>query len=304
MSSWAPPACPEGYETVRGARGWLVHERGAGERLARAGFGPDGGERLPASNIRGRGTLESLGGGKERWLVRRFRHGGWFRALGEHGFVQPARPFQELANACALAALRLPTARVVAARALKAVPFGWRLCLVSARIEGVRDGAELLEELRAGTLRAPSRAVLFHAAGELVGRMHTARFLHADLHPRNLLFDSEARAWVLDLDRGRFLAHMNEGVRRDNLRRLFRAVRRLEARGRDFLTRGDFRRFFKGYARGFGPGLDWRADWRAILRRHRARSPVHEVGWWLERLLGSGPRIRDGSASARDMKST
>lgn len=291
---------PPGYELVRGRRGVLAVERGARATLLAAGFGPDGGESLQPSGLSGRSPLGSIEAEGERWIVRRFHHGGFLRALGERLFLAPARPFRELASACALRAAGFETPRVIAARALRASPFGWRLALVSVRIEHGVDGAEVLERLRRSELDPPARRRFLGTLGELVGRLHAAGFLHADLHPRNLLFRPDlASAWILDLDRGRFAAPLGERARRDNLRRLFRAVRRREARARPFLARTDYRRFLAAYGAAFGRGrgaTDWRADWVEILRRDRRRAPLHRFGWWIERCFGAGPEARDGAA--------
>lgn len=291
---------PEGYEFVRGRRGWLAFEGGARDVLRAAGFGPEGDESLPASDLAGRRPLGAISAGGERWVVRRFHHGGLLRWLGERLFLAPARPFQELALASALLARGLPTPRVVAARAVRCLPLGWRLALVSARIEGTLDGAEVLERMRRGELSFLERQRFLAQLGELVGRLHAARFLHADLHPRNLLLAPDLGfAWVLDLDRGHFRTHLGDTDRRDNLRRLYRAVRRREARARSFLTRTDYLRFLRAYAGPCGSTVVWRDDWRAILRRARRREPLHRLGWWLEGLLGAGPGARDGRAAPR-----
>jgi 3-deoxy-D-manno-octulosonic acid kinase len=291
-------ALPDGYEVVRGLRGWLACERDARATLERSGFGPDGGETLPVSDLAGRGSLGAIDTVGERWVVRHFRHGGLLRSLGEHVFLQPARPFHELCLSSALRSAGLPTPRVVAARAVRAAPLGWRLALVSARIEGGVDGATFLERMRKGECRAAERRRFLRGAGELVGRLHARGFLHADLHPRNLLFAPDlSEGWVLDLDRGRLVAALGLAPRRDNLRRLYRSVRRREARGQPFVSRADYRRFLAGYAVGLGAPHDWRADWRAILRRDRWRAPVHRLGWWLEERFGSGPAERDGAGS-------
>src|SRR5262245_29183508 len=89
-------ALPQGYELVRGRRGCLARERGAAASLDAVGFGPDGGERLATSELAGRHPLDTIASGEERWLVRRFHHGGLFRFLGEGLFLAPARPFHEL----------------------------------------------------------------------------------------------------------------------------------------------------------------------------------------------------------------
>jgi hypothetical protein len=291
---------PEGYEVVRGRRGILAVERGSREALLGAGFGPDGGEELAPSDLAGRSPLGTLEVPGERWIVRRHRHGGLVRFLGEALFLVPARPFHELALTAALRARGLPAPRVVAARALRSGPLGWRLALVSARVEGALDAAEWLERLRRGELTGAERARLLAALGELVGRLHAARFLHADLHGRNLLVAHDlAAAWVLDLDRGRCVPVLGEPERRDNLRRLYRSVRRREARGRPFLRRADYLRFLRAYGDARGVPADWRADWRAIVARDRARAPFHRLGWFVEELLGAGPDRRDGAAVVR-----
>jgi len=290
---------PEGYELVRGRRGWLAVERASRAALEAARFGPDGGEVLASSDLAGRRPLAAIQAPEERWIVRRFHHGGLFRALGERCFLAPARPFRELALAVALRALGFDTPRVIAARAVRDGPLGWRLALVSARIEGVLDGAAVLERLRAGELSAAQRRRLLGTVGELVGRLHAARFLHADLHPRNVLFDADLdHAWILDLDRGRFVTELSAAQRRDNLRRLFRAVRRRESRARSFLRRSDYRRFLGAYGRARG-GQGWREDWRAIVQRDRLAAPLHRLGWRLEALFRSGPEARDGAATPR-----
>ena len=291
-------ALPEGYELLRGRRGWLACERGARATLLAAGFGPDGGEVLRPSDLAGRAPLGAIEAEGERWIVRRFHHGGLLRALGERLYLAPARPFRELAFSHALREMGLSTPRVVAARCVRAAPCGWRLALVSARIEGTSHGGEVLERLRRGALAHAARRRFLATLGELVGRLHAARFVHADLNPHNLLVSADlASGWVLDLDRGRFVRALSAPARRDNLRRLYRFVRRRES-GASSLTRGDYLRFLRAYCRRLGPDADWRADWRAILRRDRLRGPAHRVGWWLEELLGDGPERRDARRPA------
>lgn len=292
-----PATLPEGYEFVHGRRGLLAVERGARAALLAAGFGPDGGEDLATSDLSGRAPLGSIELPGERWLVRRFHHGGALRALGEHLFLEPARPFRELASACALRAAGFATPRVIGARALRSRWLGWRLALVSVRVESAVDGADVLEQLRRGELGFPERRRFLATLGTLVGRLHGAGFLHADLNPRNLLLASDlASAWILDLDRGRFVHPLGERERRDNLRRLYRAVRRRESRARAFLPRSDYLRFLRAYEAGRGTGGDWRAAWAAILRRDRQRALLHRLGWLLEGLFGAGPEGRDGAA--------
>lgn len=286
------------YTIVRGRRGVLAAEPGALETLSGVGFGPDGGEELAASELAGRAALGAIDAGAERWVARRFHHGGALRALGERAFLEPARPFRECLAAMRLAAAGIATPRVVAGRAVRDT-VGWRLALVSVRAEGVTDGAVWLERWRAGQLDRAATRRLATLWGTLVGDLHRVGFEHTDLHPRNLLVSEDLqRVLVLDLDRGRFGA-LDPRARRRNLGRLLRAVRRREARGRGFLGRADYRRFLRAYAAARGAEDAWKADWRAVVARERLTRPWHRLGWWLEERLGSGPARRDGAAQVQ-----
>lgn len=292
------------YTIVRGRRGVLAAEPGALATLGRVGFGPDGGERLAASDLAGRsalGAIDPLEGERdgpgEHWIVRRFAHGGALRSLGERAFLDPTRPFRECLAAQRLADAGIPTPRVVAARAVRDT-VGWCLALVSVRVEGVTDGAVWLERWRAGELDRVATRRLSRLTGGLVGDLHRVGFEHTDLHPRNLLVAEDlSRALVLDLDRGRF-GPLDDRARRRNLRRLLRSVRRREARGRPFLARTDYRRFLAAYAATRGAD-DTKADWRAVAALDHLTRPWHRLGWLLEERLGSGPARRDGAARVR-----
>ena len=278
-------------------------ERSRRAALERCGFSPEGGEQLAASDLSGRGPLAEIHDGSERYVVRRFHHGGVLRWLGQHLYLRPARPFRELCLAVRLAGAGIATPGVVAARARRSRFLGWNLALVTQRVDGA-DGARWLETLTAGARSTGQRARFFACTGDLVGRLHAVGFLHSDLTPRNLLVSSDLqRAWVLDLDGGRFADALDGRVRLDNLRRLYRWVRRRSERGRFAPTRTDHLRFLLAYRVALGTPLgghaedrarSWRADWRAIVARDRAASALHRVGWWIEELLGGGPEGRDG----------
>lgn len=164
------------------------------------------------------------------------------------------------------------------------------------------DGAQALERLRRGELTCVQRAVLFRAAGRLVGRLHRAGFLHKDLHARNMLFErelsGEQAAWVIDLEGSRFLtAPMSAAPRRANLARAWRWLSRKERRLGRFTTLQDRGRFLASYRRAFDDGAEahgWKADWRAIARRDRRAGWLHRAGWWIEKRLGVGHERHDG----------
>lgn len=281
---------PDGYAVRREARGVLVVAREAEAEFARQGFTLAGDERLAPSGLAGREALGELRLGSVRCVVRHFRHGGVRRALWRELFFSAARPVHELALAARLAALGFVTPRVLAARALRA-GFAWRLTLVSTRLEG-EDAGRHLERWRRGELARGAGRGLCRAAGELVARLHLAGFVHADLHPRNLLVASDGTLALLDLDKGEFHDPLPARARQDNLRRLYRSVRRRETRGRSFLTRGDYLAFLRAYARVIG--ADWRADWRAVVDADRRYAPWHRLGWRLEAWFGDGPERREG----------
>jgi 3-deoxy-D-manno-octulosonic acid kinase len=281
---------PAGYLVRRDARGVLAIAADAEAEFARQGFSLAGDERLPASGLAGREALGELLLGAGRCVVRRFQHGGLRRAFLREHFFEPARPFHELVLAERLRAAGFATPRVLAARALRS-GFAWRLALVSARAAG-EDAGKLLERWRRGELARGSGRALCAAVGALVGRLHGAGFLHADLHPRNLLVAPDGSLALLDLDKSRFQAALSPALRRTNLRRLYRSVRRRERRGEHFLARGDYLAFLRAYAGACG--TDWRADWRAIERADRLHAPWHRLGWGLERVFGDGPERREG----------
>ncbi len=281
------PAPPAGYRLVATRRGRLAVLAEWERDLAAAGFTADGGDPPASSDLAGRGPMGELRIGARRLVVRRYRHGGLLRWLTGVRFFDPARPFRELALAAALLERGLRTPRVVAARARRLRPFGWRLDLVSERVEGSCDLAEVLEGLRSGGLAPEERQGLARALGRLLSAAHGAGLAHADLQPKNVLVEwtagprEPARLWLIDLDRSRLEGHLSLERRHRNLARLYRALGRLEARGRRFLTRTDFARALVAY-----DGRErWRAHASGILAAHRRQLARHRLGWWLESLV-------------------
>lgn len=284
---------PPEFVVRRGGRGVLAVRADLEAALAAEGLTPDGGGGRP-SELAGRGPLRELEAAGRRFVLRPFRHGGLLRWLTRERFADPARPFRELCLAHALAAAGIATPAVVGARAVRAGALGWRLALVSERVPAARDLGLALEQAREGGLARAERSRLARAAGELVGRLHALGLWHADLQPRNLLEGGEpARLWVIDLE-GSVLGPLDDARRRANLRRLWRAARRREARGRSFLARGDWARFLRAY--GAACGRSWRDEARALAGE--APGLGHRLGWWLEERWGA-PERRDGPAAVR-----
>lgn len=289
---------PPGFRAER-APGLYFAVRVSAERaLSAAGYGPRADGALTASASVGRKPLHELAQGDERFLVRRFSHGGLLRWLTGEVFRDPSRPFRELLLSERLRELGVRTPEVVAARATRA-GVGWRLDLVTRRVPDAVDLGHVLAAGRAGELARTNLRRLAEALGVLVGRLHAAGFVHADLTPNNVLVNRAALAGaapeltVLDLDRSRFVDVLDDATRRDNLRRLLRFVERRERHGA-LLACTDYARFFRGYD---PDGARWKDDWRSIAARHSERGVWHRAGWWLEERIAPRADPREGAGA-------
>ncbi|MBK7645423.1 MAG: hypothetical protein IPJ19_20690 [Planctomycetes bacterium] len=280
------PPLPAEYEIARGERSVCVRRRDWIELLEREGYGPEREPRWRTSALSGRKPLEELESPRGTLLLRRFSHGGLLRAITGSRFRDPARPFHELALACALEARGLSTALVVGARARAAAGGGWFLDLLSVRVEGARDLESLLVELRAGAARPREMTELLRGAGAFVRALHDAGLYHVDLTTKNLLVretQAGARFVVLDLDRSLLLEQLPPQARERNLRRLLRFVLRREERGTRALAPRDFLAFLAGYE---PRSAERRRLARALLEGHRQQLGWHRIGWGVERVLG------------------
>lgn len=290
------------YRVERRPRALWAVRRDVEGALAGAGFGPESDGALRTSELVGRKPLYEIQAGSERFVVRRFSHGGLWRFATGRRFRDPLRPFREIVSARHLAAHGVNTVEIVAARARRPGAFFHELDLVSKRVEGALDLGDLLGRARRGEVSRAAIAASAVALGMLVKRMHASGFFHADLTPNNVLVNetvlsgADPRLVVLDLDRARILESWSDRDRRANLRRLLRFVARREERDGRALTRADYARFFKGYDTS---GTSWKADWRAIERDH-ARSRIgHEIGWLFETWFGKKRDVRERQSSAK-----
>jgi hypothetical protein len=287
----------------------VLHELPAGYFGEESPRGMDDGP-LTVSDLSGRRPLLQMEVGSERFVVRRYHRGGLFRWFFPRTSLDAERPFRELVLADALSKSGVRTPAVVAARAvrwardraLSGLLVGFKLDLVTRRVDNAVDMAEVLEAIREGTVKPAARVLLLRAAGALIRDLHLVGFLHSDLTPRNLLVRAEAlhnanpEPWIIDLDSSVFVADLTDGERRRNLRRLYRAVQRREKRGTRFLSRADYAHFLHGYD---PEGRHWKEDWRAVSSGHAITAPFHWVGWMLEKLFGGGAETRDGRAVVR-----
>ncbi len=64
-------------------------------------------------------------------------------------------------------------------------------------------------------------------AGVAIADMHRMGVWHADLNAYNVLFDDQAKVWLIDFDRGRLMAFLTPTQRASNLSRLLRSLKKL-----------------------------------------------------------------------------
>jgi 3-deoxy-D-manno-octulosonic acid kinase len=295
---------PPGYDVVQSTGALLAVHRAYGAGLLAAGFGPDTDGPMRESSLAGRKPLFEIATGADRYLVRRFSHGGLLRFLTGSRFRDPMRPFHELALAHELGRRGIATADVVAARARSLRGGGFALDLVTRQIPDTLDLGFVLSKAGQGEVRARDLRRLAVELGALVRRLHDAGFLHADLTLNNVLASADSlsgaapKLWILDLDRARIEPALTDAERRKNLTRLYRFVARRDGRAGRPLRRSDFARFFRGYD---PDRTRWKSDWRAISAAEGAARAVHSLGWGLEGVFGRSrdPRFAESREESR-----
>jgi len=225
-------------------------------------------------------------------LVRSYSHGGLARWLTGRRFLDPRRPFAELALSEALHARGIATPEVVAARARRVPLAGFELDLATREVPDSVDLATLLANLQSGAAPSAPLAPLLFELGRFLERVHTAGLIHADLQPANLLLERGAlrgvapRYWILDLDRSRLGPSLALEERGRNLGRLLRHVRRRQVeRASAGLSGTDLARVLSGYE----PDRAARKRLWSSIRSHSTSTLfLHRIGWWLERLFTRG----------------
>ncbi|MBK8180739.1 MAG: hypothetical protein IPK67_17965 [Planctomycetes bacterium] len=291
MTDWSElDRLPADVLRVRTPRAVFAVQAALAEALARAGYTAEADGAVAPSDLAGRSLLGEIVLGAERLVVRRFTHGGLLRWLTGRRYLDPLRPFRELALSRRLAACGVPVPEVVAARARRLPAGAWELELVSRRIEGAVDLGTLARRAVSGALEPGLESRAARAFGALVRRLHDLGFLHADLTPRNFLVDpaslrgERARLWVLDLDGSRFLPALGEAQRVANLARLLRHVERMVREG-DLARRG---RVMSAFLRAYEPRrAERRRLGRAVRERVSSRRAWHAFGSALESRAGA-----------------
>ncbi len=254
-----PTDLPDTYWVSREPEGSLAILKSYYAALQELGYAVlHDGQRSP-SELKGRGNLEEFHLPGQTLVIRRFRRGGLARLFSQDRFLNPERPFAEIRLSDRLKALGFQTPRLVAARARRLGIMGYRLEVVTERLQGSQSLGAALKAVRSQSTPARQALALLaqqtKAFGALVARLHAVGFVHSDLQPENILWvQSQADAgqdplWVLDLDRSRFETELPLAlaVRAKNLWRLWRYILRQENRGPKALRPTDYARFLKAY---------------------------------------------------------
>ena len=274
------PALPEGAVALHSDGALLAVREDYVARFREWRIEARKGEPFETTELTGRRALASVKGSDGAVLVRRFSHGGLLAPLTGRRFASPDRPFAEWRLAERLRALGLPTPAVVAARARPLTGFGWTLELFVERVEGSQDLGATIDQRRSGRLDDAAWRQVIERFGSLIGRAHFAGFLHADLHPKNVLVDADGTLLFVDLDRSRIENPLDEKKRLVNLARLWRWVER-EDRRAPFLSRTDVWRFLSRWSAEAG-GSSVREAFEAIARHTRKNRVWHRAGRTLQ----------------------
>jgi len=270
--------------------------------LEAAGYGLDSDGRTRASALSGRKPLVELETTAGVFLIRRFTHGGLLRFLTRDRFADPERPFRELDVTAELARAGVPAPEVAAARARPAPVFGWRLEIVTRRIDGAADLAAILDRARSGGVDRRTVGRVATSFGRLVRAMHDAGCSHADLTTKNALVREDSLAsrapetLILDLDRARIDRVLAPAVRVANLARLYRYVLRAEGGTGRALARTDFARFLAAYE---PDARERRKLARAVLSAEARGRALHALAFAFESAFGARGKAPTASPRSR-----
>jgi 3-deoxy-D-manno-octulosonic acid kinase len=168
----------------------------AGESLFDPGFWTSHGEIAAAG--KGRGGAWFVASGERRWVLRRYRRGGFMARLSDDAYgwagERRVRAFAEFRLLATLHRRGLPVPRPVAAHYRRGA-WRYRCELITQRIEGASPLSTRLEA-------SPLEDTLWRTIGATLARLHAAGADHADLNAHNILLGAGGVS-VIDFDRGR-----------------------------------------------------------------------------------------------------
>jgi hypothetical protein len=222
-------ALPEGFTKITDGRGHRLIVRR--DRVADIDCSVCSDHSPADCGYRGRSALRvlTLPDG-ETALIRRYEHGGFFRALtGAWFFSWPPRPFRELTITEELRRRGLRTVEVYAACVGPTKGPFYRGWLVTRRLSQAED---LWSALQSGLVERIGLRVALQAVAESVRAMHREGVYHGDLNLKNILLRLENGAvagYIIDFDKAKlFLGQVPPELAKKNLARLLRSARKLD----------------------------------------------------------------------------
>lgn len=271
-----PAGPPPGFVEVRSPAGsWVARQACAGAiESGQADFlflGAPGRATAPGAG-RGGVTLFELGGCPA--VGKRALHGGLLGGLLGDVYVGRRRGLSQIAVADRLERAGVPTPPILAVGSRRRLGFLHAQAIVTRAIPGALN---LYEAARQDAPGGRRRKILEQSA-DLLRAMHDAGFLHADLNMANLVLErgpDGGRAYVVDLDRGRFLDPFGTAERFRNLARLLRSYEKWLGRGHRLAPREELV-FLRRYCRSD------RSLLRLLLgrlRRYRAALRLRRLIW-------------------------
>ena len=192
--------------------------------------------------LQGRGPVPVVTTTRGRWVVRRYRHGGWVAGplLGDRYLrVGVGRPVQEACTSAEVRRRGIATPRVMAGAVYRHGPF-YRADLITEFIAEARDLAHALFDAEHSEAE---RAEILRAVGALLARSAAAGIEHPDVNAKNVLLERSVGGpfpLLLDLDRCRTRP---PGVACDAapmVERLARSLRKHEERTRLWIGRSEW----------------------------------------------------------------
>jgi hypothetical protein len=224
-------ALPEGFTRITDGRGHRLivrQDRMADIDCSVCSDDPDPQE---DSGYHGRSALRALTlPDGDTALIRRYEHGGFFRALtGAWFFSWPPRPFRELAITEELRRRGLRTVEVYAACVGPTKGPFYRGWLVTRQLSHAED---LWSALQSGLVERIGLRAALQAVADSVRAMHREGVYHRDLNLKNILLRLENDAlagYIIDFDKAKlFLGQVPPQLAKKNLARLLRSARKLD----------------------------------------------------------------------------
>lgn len=192
----------------------------------------------------GRNTVYFVVHDKTQMVLRHYYRGGLMGKLNRDLFwpVAPrrSRAMAEYSLLWQMHSWGLPVPRPCAAlyqnMTLFGLRYGYRADILTERIEGATDLAQLLQ-------RQALTDAQWQQLGSLIARFHRHGVYHSDLNCHNILLDSEGCFWLIDFDKCALRAAGS--WQQDNLARLLRSLHK---------------------ERGLQPGFGWQPEhWPWLL---------------------------------------